>query len=225
MCASWCLVIFDLSKKWLAKTFETLIKQFRCFCEHPYPTILAIFSQSDVKMSSVFFPLLASCLMVSECSYRWCVVSVFGICLCCLCLSINTCSVYCAMTNHFCIIVLFEYSCDMDHESDVKFKKSSICQFWQYDSATAQHRNIYIRTWSLLVLYIYIRLFHLCMCFKSYNFLLFTAEPRIGTCNISAAGTAGCGVNKIIQQENTQFCLQIRMQSFREGWLTSLLCL
>jgi len=26
------------------------------------------------------------------------------------------------MTNHFCVIVLFEYICDMDHESHAKIK-------------------------------------------------------------------------------------------------------
>jgi len=43
-------------------------------------------------MSSVFFPLLDYRLM-SECIYSCCVVSVFGIYLCCLCVPINTCSV------------------------------------------------------------------------------------------------------------------------------------
>jgi len=46
--------------------------------------------------------------MMSECSYSWGVVLVFGISLCCLCLSINICYVaYCDMTNHICAIVLF----------------------------------------------------------------------------------------------------------------------
>jgi len=29
-------------------------------------------------------------------------------------------ALYYAMINHFCIIVLFEYPCHMDHESDAK---------------------------------------------------------------------------------------------------------
>ena len=41
----------------------------------------------------IFFPLPDSYLMMSECSYSWCAGSVFGISLCCLCLSPNTCSV------------------------------------------------------------------------------------------------------------------------------------
>jgi len=48
-------------------------------------------SQSDVKMPSVFFPLLDYYLMMSECSYSRCVVSVFGTSLCCLRIC-NTCS-------------------------------------------------------------------------------------------------------------------------------------
>jgi len=49
-------------------------------------------------MSSIFFTLLqfsSHCyyLMMSECSYSWCVVSVFVTSRCCLCLSINTFSV------------------------------------------------------------------------------------------------------------------------------------
>jgi len=30
-------------------------------------------------------------------------------------------ALYFAMTNHFCAVVLFEYSSDMDHESDAKY--------------------------------------------------------------------------------------------------------
>jgi len=30
-------------------------------------------------------------------------------------------NMYCAMTSHFCVVVLFDYPCDMDqHESDAK---------------------------------------------------------------------------------------------------------
>jgi len=27
---------------------------------------------------------------------------------------------YCAMTNHFCVIALLEFPCDIEHESDAK---------------------------------------------------------------------------------------------------------
>jgi len=40
-------------------------------------------------MSSVFFPLLDDYLMMSECSYIWCVISVLATSLCCLRLSIT----------------------------------------------------------------------------------------------------------------------------------------
>jgi len=30
------------------------------------------------------------------------------------------------MTNHFCVIVLFEYPCNVDHESDAKIKMIKI---------------------------------------------------------------------------------------------------
>jgi len=53
--------------------------------------------------------------MMSECSYSWFVVSVCVTSVCCLRLSV-TVPLYCAMINHFCVIVLFEYTCDMDHK-------------------------------------------------------------------------------------------------------------
>ena len=42
-------------------------------------------------------------LMTSECSYSWC-----GISLCCLVFIILTPALYCAITNQFCAIVLFQ---------------------------------------------------------------------------------------------------------------------
>ena len=76
-------VTYDKSKR--------LTKQITCFCEHLYPTILVtVFaSKPDVKISSFFFPLSDYYMMMSACSYSWCVVSVFGISLRCLCLSFN----------------------------------------------------------------------------------------------------------------------------------------
>jgi len=61
-------------------------------------------------MSSFFFPLPDYCLTMRECSCNqscnWCVVSVFGVSLCCLCLSSNTCSVlrYHQSFLWFCVI-------------------------------------------------------------------------------------------------------------------------
>jgi len=49
---------------------------------------------------------------MSECSYSWCVISVFDL---------LTLALYFAMTNHFCV-VLFQCLCDMDHESNAKIK-------------------------------------------------------------------------------------------------------
>jgi len=46
-----------------------------------------------LKRLQYFFPLLDYYLMMSGCSYSWCIVSVFVISPCCLCSSINTCSV------------------------------------------------------------------------------------------------------------------------------------
>jgi len=43
----------------------------------------------DAKMSSFFFPLPDYHLILSKCSYSWCLVSLFGISMCCLCSSSN----------------------------------------------------------------------------------------------------------------------------------------
>jgi len=45
---------------------------------------------------------------MSECSNKWCVVSVFSISLCCLC-SHLTLALHRSITDHFCVIVLVEY--------------------------------------------------------------------------------------------------------------------
>jgi len=39
---------------------------------------------------------------------------------CAVCVDHLTLTLYCAVAKHFCVIVLFEYTCDMDHESDAK---------------------------------------------------------------------------------------------------------
>jgi len=39
---------------------------------------------------------------------------------CVVCFRHLTLALHCAMTNHFCVTVLFEHHCEMDHESDTQ---------------------------------------------------------------------------------------------------------
>ena len=80
------------------------------------------------------FPLLDYNLMRSECSYSWlccfsvsppCVVGAYQL----------TIALHCAMTNHICVIALFEYTCDMDHETDAKIKIKPNSFFQKYRKA------------------------------------------------------------------------------------------
>jgi len=63
-------------------------------------------------MSSVFFPLLDYYLIVNAFTAAvlfQCLASPYVVCAYQL-----TLALYCTMTNHFCITVLFEYTWDMD---------------------------------------------------------------------------------------------------------------
>jgi len=46
---------------------------------------------------------------------------------CVVCAYQLTLALYCTMTNHFCVTVLFEYTWDMDCESDAKIKLIHKC--------------------------------------------------------------------------------------------------
>jgi len=71
------LFLFSLKNYLKNIIFSNIHQNITCFWEHPHTMILAVFiSQSDVKMPSFFFLLLAYYFMMSECSYTWCVVSM-----------------------------------------------------------------------------------------------------------------------------------------------------
>jgi len=70
-------------------------------------------------MSSFFFPLSDYYLVMSEFSYNYALFQ----CLsspCVVCSRQLTLALYCAITDTVCVIVLFEYICCVDHESDTK---------------------------------------------------------------------------------------------------------
>ena len=118
-CALCCLMIFVFSKIWHAKTFETLIETI---------CMLLPASPSD-DFSHLLHNLMLKCLPFSF--HCWITVwrvnaftaAVLFQCLaspCVLCAYQLTIPLCCTITNHFCVIVLFEYPCDMDCESDAK---------------------------------------------------------------------------------------------------------
>jgi len=72
--------------KYLAKTFETLIKtnyMFLCASEHHHPAFLAICFRTWCQNVFIFFPLSNSYLMISECSYSWFVGYHIKVVTCC----------------------------------------------------------------------------------------------------------------------------------------------
>ena len=91
-CASWCFMMFVFSKKWDAKTLETLIKTiYMLLWTSPFDNFSDLLCNFTLNVFSaeLFFDNEWMKLQLV------CVVSVFGISLCCPCLSINTCSALC----------------------------------------------------------------------------------------------------------------------------------
>ena len=129
--------------KYLAKTFETLIKtiyMLLCAAEQHHPTIYPFTSEPDVRMSSF----LSHCRISADdewmqldtvhCFSVWYlpVLSVYR----------RTPTLECHMTITIFCVIRVAYQCDMDHESDANI---IIIRCWVFIKTLAEVLSSFIR--------------------------------------------------------------------------------